>query len=187
MRREWIVALAIGALGLSACGGGRTGREADEAEPAVAQVTMSAQEEKDALHKGDPVGSYGRGLEDAPVVAISDLVAQGPDHLGKVVRVEGTVEEVCPMRGCWMDMKDESGNKVKIKVVDGLIVFPISAKGHPAIAEGKLTKFELQGEEAVGYLAHLAEEKGEAFDPTSVGDEPLVVWQIEGTGAVISE
>ena len=185
MRREWIVVLVLGAFSLTACGGRQEGDAKGTAEDAL--PTMTQAEEQVALHKENPVGSYGRGLQEAPLVGIAELVTDGPSHLGKLVRVEGTVEEVCPMRGCWMDMTDESGNTVKIKVVDGQIVFPVSAKGHPAVVEGKLTMFELQGEDAIGYLAHLAEEQGEEFDPATVGSEPLVVWQIEGTGAVVSE
>lgn len=167
-----------------ACAPAETREEvADPAPP----ETLSQEEEKAALEKAEPGGTYGRGLGEAETVAIADLAARGPEYLGKTVRVEGTVRDVCPKRGCWMDMEDAAGNSVKIKVVDGEIVFPMSAKGHPAVAEGKLTKFELEGEEAVDYLAHLAEERGEELDPADVPEGPLVVWQIEGSGAVIED
>ena len=186
MRRDSIVAFALGALTWAGCGTGWSRSESASVSGGDLPV-MTAEQERDALRRDNPVGSYGRGLGEAPLVGIAELVSRGPDHLGRVVRVEGTVDDVCPMRGCWISMADGAGNRVKIKVVDGQIVFPVSAIGHPAVAEGRLTMFELQGEEAVGYLAHLAEEKGQPFDPSTVGEEPLVVWQLEGTGAVISE
>ena len=79
---------------------------------------------------------------------------------------------------------DEEFKEIRIKVVDGVIVFPLEAKGRRAIAEGEFVKIELTLEQTVAYRKHHAEEHGEEFDPSSV-TEPLTYYQIKGTGAVI--
>ena len=70
----------------------------------------------------------------------SELLAHLDQYDGKLVRVEGTVAAVCPHRGCWMDVVGTDGAKVRIKVTDGEIVFPVSAQGKHVIGEGKLVK-----------------------------------------------
>lgn len=146
---------------------------------------MSPEQEKAALHEEDPTGAYGEPMQAEVFGSISELLAQAEANEGRVVRVSGVVTHVCPMRGCWVDIADESGEAIQIKVVDGDIVFPLSAQGHTADVEGTLAKLTFTGEQAIGYRAHLAEERGEEFDPETAPKEPLVIWRIEGRGAVI--
>jgi hypothetical protein len=129
--------------------------------------------------------TYGQGVGAAEVVLVSDLFAKADAYVGKTVRVEGVVVDVCAKRGCWMDVKGD-GEKIRIKVDDGVIVFPLDAKGKHAIAEGVFTRIEMTQEEAVAHAKHQAEERGQPFDAAKAGDLPTVVYQIAGTGAVIN-
>ncbi|HEY7751481.1 MAG TPA: DUF4920 domain-containing protein [Ignavibacteriaceae bacterium] len=116
---------------------------------------------------------------------ISEILANPESYLDKVVLVEGEVLEVCPKMGCWMELKSDAENqKIKIKVKDGDIVFPMEAVGSNAVVEGKVYKIEMTQEEAVGYMEHLAEEKGVEFDPSTVTG-PMTIYQIKGNGAKI--
>ena len=122
---------------------------------------------------------------------ISDILADPESYLDQVVLVEGEVLEVCPKMGCWMELKSDSQNedaesvdKIKVKVKDGDIIFPMEAIGQNALVEGKVYKIELTQEEAVGYYEHIAEETGKDFDPSSVTG-PATLYQIKGLGAEI--
>lgn len=116
---------------------------------------------------------------------IPTLVADPAPYNGKVVQVKGKVTEVCQMAGCWMAITDTaSGKMVRIKVNDGDIVFPKDAPGKVAIAEGKLSKIEMNKEQTVAYLQHQAEENGKKFDAASV-KEGMTLIQLAGLGAVI--
>jgi len=130
--------------------------------------------------------AYGEPLTGKDTVPIHQLLENPDSYLGEVVRVEGLVTNVCEKRGCWMSLAsdDTEFEEIRIKVDDGVIVFPMEAKGRRAIAEGVLTKIEMTLEETVAYKKHHAEEHNEEFDPASV-TEPLVFYQIKGTGAVI--
>jgi len=131
-------------------------------------------------------GAYGEPLTGSETIEIGELLAHPDDYLGKVVRVEGLITGVCEKRGCWMSLAsdDEEFKEIRIKVVDGVIVFPLEAKGKRAIAEGEFHKIEMDMEQTLAYRKHHAEEHGEEFDPASV-TEPLTYYQIKGTGAVI--
>lgn len=128
---------------------------------------------------------YGQPPAGKDTIKISALMAEPDKHVGQTVRVEGIVTEVCRKRGCWMTLaSDKDRQDLRIKVDDGVIVFPIEAKGRRAIAEGRFTKIEMTMEETIAYRKHLAEEQNEKFDPSQV-TEPMISYQIQATGAVI--
>lgn len=119
--------------------------------------------------------------------AISDLSARPADFVDKQVQVKGRITEVCEKMGCWMMLVDPATKaEVRIKVKDGVIVFPKEAVGKMAAAEGKFVKIELTHEQAIARAKHEAEEQNRPFDPASVKG-PMTVYQIAGLGAVILE
>ena len=83
---------------------------------------------------------------------ISDILANPESYIDKTVLVEGEVLDVCHNMGCWMDIS--SGiidEKIKVKVKDGDIVFPVDAIGKQALVEGKVYKIELSEQDAKDY------------------------------------
>jgi len=131
-------------------------------------------------------GLYGAKIKtDTPLVSITELMANPETYMDKMVRVKGTVATVCPKAGCWVDIAD-NGEKVRIKVKDGEIVFDKDLVGKSVIAEGTVYKFELTHEKAVGYFRHLAEELGEPFDESSV-TSGTTIYQIGGLGLQIDK
>ena len=115
----------------------------------------------------------------------SAILAQPDAWVGKRVRVEAEVSDVCRMRGCWMELKD-ADKKMRFKVVDGQITFPVSAIGKFAVAEGTVRKIPLDLEQTKKVMAHEAEEMGKPFDPATV-TAPMTLVRIDGSGAVIRD
>jgi hypothetical protein len=115
---------------------------------------------------------------------LATVLAKPADYVGKTIQVKGKITEVCEMMGCWMDLTNDAGQKIRIKVNDGEIDFPKDGAGKMAVAEGKLTKSELSKEQAIARAKEDAEDKGKAFDPASVTG-PQTVYQIQGSGAII--
>ncbi|MEJ2504706.1 MAG: DUF4920 domain-containing protein [Ignavibacteriaceae bacterium] len=136
---------------------------------------------------GDEKDKYGKEITLDEKTNISDILNSPESFLDKTVLVEGEVLDVCPMMGCWIELKsDDETGKIRVKVKDGEIVFPKEAKGKMANVEGKVYKIELTEEEAIKYFSHEAEETGNEFDPTSV-DGPVTLYQIKGIGADIEK
>jgi hypothetical protein len=73
---------------------------------------------------------------------------------------------------------------LRVKVTDGEIVLPLSAKGHRAVAEGVVEKIEMTEEQHKAWKQHDAEERGVPFDPTAVSG-PYTMWRLVGLGARI--
>lgn len=134
-----------------------------------------------------PGQSFGAGVKLTETTPVATLLADPKAHVGKTVRVEGQVVDVCPKRGCWMDLAgDAPGQKVRFKVVDGEMVFPVDAKGKHAVVEGVVAVNELTLEETKEYVAYQQKEYGAEKDPASV-TEPMVIVRIDGTGAQLRD
>lgn len=157
--------------------------ETKEADGAAAKPEGEAQAKADA-----PQGKqYGAPLEGAPTVTIAQVMDDPKAFEGKLVRVEGMVTDVCTKRGCWFEMAgDRPGMKMRFKVKDGDMVFPPSAKGKKAVAEGTVMVKTLSLEETKQFEEHMAKDAGKDFDPESV-TEPMTIVQLTGKGAVIAD
>ena len=130
---------------------------------------------------------YGAPLTLAEVTPISEILASPDDYVGKTVQIEGRVLEVCESRGCWIELaSDEDFQTMRIKVDDGVIVFPMTARGKLARAEGEFTRIDMSLTQTRSFLSHQAEERGEPFDSLSV-HSPMTYYQVKGTGAVVTE
>ena len=126
----------------------------------------------------------GRPLTQKETLTLAAIFEQPGSFVGKTVQVKGKVTEVCQMAGCWMNLTDDQGHLLRIKVQDGDIVFPKESVGKSAIAEGKLERYELTRDQVVQQAEHEAEESGRKFDPSSV-KSGKTVYQIAGSGAVV--
>ena len=160
------------------CGGGATCNSPDDPARVQTQAPGGA-----ALSLAGE--KYGAGVTLTETVAIATILAQPDAWVGKRVRVEAEVSDVCRMRGCWMELKD-ADKKMRFKVVDGQITFPVSAIGKFAVAEGTVRKIPLDLEQTKKVMAHEAEEMGKPFDPATV-TAPMTLVRIDGSGAVIRD
>jgi proteasome lid subunit RPN8/RPN11 len=139
--------------------------------------------------------TYGQGVNQKDTVAIADLLASPADYVDKTVSVEGTITGVCKKRGCWMQISDAEGNGIRIKVEDGVMVFPYTSMGRHATAEGVFTAIPVKTDHDHGEHQQPAEHKGDcesAETKTESGHEGCAgeahgefVYQIQGTGAII--
>lgn len=130
---------------------------------------------------------YGKGVSEPSSVSISAIMDNPDAYKGKTVRVEGLVTDVCPKRGCWFEMAGEKpGQKMKFKVDDGVMVFPMTAKGKYAVAQGVVKVRKLTLEETRKHAEYLASYKGKKIDPKTI-TEPRTVVRIAGAGAVVRD
>ena len=144
--------------------------------------------EKDLLNKKDPIGSYGQTVSKTNQLSIHELISSADKYLGKNVVVNAQIDDVCPMRGCWMNIFDEKTSaSLRVKVTDGDIVFPLSGIGNNVVAEGIFTKLNLTEDQARNWKVHLAEEKGITLDPDSIilSPEDYYEYRIACLGAEI--
>ncbi|MEO5823956.1 MAG: DUF4920 domain-containing protein [Vicinamibacteraceae bacterium] len=121
----------------------------------------------------------GTGVTLEAATPIADVIAKPGGYAGQTIRVEGVVTAVCEHMGCWMTLAPAgaTGEKpatLRLKVDDGVIVFPVSAKGRTAVAQGVIEK--VAGDDHEG-----AEHKtADAAAPAAAAS-----YQLKVTGAVL--
>jgi hypothetical protein len=125
----------------------------------------------------------GTGVTLKDSTPIKLILEQPATYVGKTIRIDGVATAVCAHTGCWMAVTAE-GNEdpggdvraptIRLKVDDGVIVFPVSAKGRRVSAEGV---FEALG--GPGDSRDAAQEH-DTHDPKASQS-----YQLKATGAII--
>jgi hypothetical protein len=127
--------------------------------------------------------TYGTGVSLGETTPMARVMERPAEFEGKTVRVEGVVTAVCTHMGCWMALAPAGDTNpartMMIKVDDGVIVFPVTAKGRRAAAQGVVQRVGGDGESAEAAAEH-AKQTGGA-QPAAAP----VAWQIKATGAVV--
>lgn len=123
--------------------------------------------------------TFGKGVTLKDVTPLERLIGNPAQFEGKTVRLEGVVTEVCEHMGCWMALavKTADAKTLLVKVDDGVIVFPVSAKGKRAAAEGVVERVKMSDAEAKA----AADEHAKAEHREGAGTN----WQLKATGAVV--
>lgn len=190
MKIHGTVAVGLVCLGLGACDQGKGG-EPKAAQPAAAtaaaQPAAAQPAPAPAPAKAEVKGtSYGAGVKLADATPIDSILADPNAFKGKSVRVEGMITDVCPKRGCWFEMAGNGpGKKLRFKVTDGEMVFPMESKGKRVVAEGVVAVSELSIEESKQFAEYQSKEYGIPYDPASI-TKPMSVVRLDGTGAVFA-
>ncbi len=121
--------------------------------------------------------TLGKGVTLTSATSIKAIADAPADYVGKTLRVDGVATAVCSHMGCWMAVApegDSSGATIRLKVDDGVIVFPVTAKGKHVSAEGV---FEVVG--------GTGDSKDAASEHAHVDKKASQQYQLKATGAVI--
>jgi hypothetical protein len=133
--------------------------------------------------QGAGADTFGGGVTLPTVTPLASVIARPADFEGKSVRVEGVVTAVCEVAGCWMALAPSTaapGQTLRFKVDDGVIVFPLTARGRRASAQGvveRIARHDAHGREAAAEHAHQEGRHPDA--PAST------LWHVRATGAVV--
>lgn len=119
---------------------------------------------------------YGEGVTLEQTTKIDAILARPASYAGKTLRVDGVATAVCAHMGCWMAVApadNPTGPTIRLKVDDGVIVFPVTAKGKRVSAQGV---YEVvgggDGKDAAGEHAHA--------DPNASKE-----YHLKATGAIV--
>jgi hypothetical protein len=122
--------------------------------------------------------TLGAGVTLETATPIADVIARPASFAGRTVRVEGVVTAVCEHMGCWMTLAPagaagEHPATLRLKVEDGVIVFPVSARGRTAVAQGVVARIS-------GDAHHAADQADGAGAHAAT-----ISYQLEVTGAIL--
>jgi hypothetical protein len=128
------------AAAIAACDAGSKKDTDVHPEPKVAPVVAPAPAppSEGALRLGSPIEAS------AEKVALTDVAKNPTAFVGKKFATTGTVTAVCQHMGCWMEIKDDSG-EAHIKMAGHAFFVPKTASGRKARILATLVKNEAEG------------------------------------------
>lgn len=103
--------------------------------------------------------SYGQAIDLNEVIQVNSFLEQ-VDTTAQNFKIEGIIEEVCQMKGCWLTLKNESGTTIRVTFKDYGFFVPKDIGGKNVIIEG-VSKKELLDEDDA---KHFAEDAGKKYD-----------------------
>jgi Domain of unknown function (DUF4920) len=113
-------------LALSACSRASSSSSSQKSAQKSAAAPVAA-----ANKVGAPISAA------APVVALADVMKNPDAYKGKSFVTTGTVTAVCQEMGCWMEIKDATG-EAHIKMAGEKFYVPKTSAGHKARVQGTL-------------------------------------------------
>lgn len=144
--------------------------ETSTAEPSPEKATTETAGDQTAesqgRHFGDPLAG------DVPTVALKDVLNNPDTYQGKTVQTSGTIDTVCQKRGCWMELRTESGQAVFIPMAGHSFFLPKDIAGRRATVQGTVG----MRERSKAKKEHLRAEGAEAV---------AQALQIEASGVVV--
>ncbi len=84
---------------------------------------------------GQKYDTFGKKINAKGAEPVSTLEGKS-DFNGEVVKVEGEVESVCQMKGCWMRIKKSDGTTMMVKFKDYDFFVPKDIAGKKVIFQG---------------------------------------------------
>ena len=91
--------------------------------------------------------TFGNSVGEGETVPIAEILADPEGFEGKEVRIEGTVSDVCPKKGCWMELRQgEEGPAVRVPMAGHSFFLPRDVAGRHARIEGRVAMRELSPE-----------------------------------------
>lgn len=150
---------AIAGLLFTAC---ESGEPTENNDAAASDTTAAVQEENPST------GTFGAEITDEGAIPVANLLAEMGEQDSVEVKLMGTVNEVCQMKGCWMTMDLGNGEDMMVKFKDYEFFVPMDCAGKEAVMQGYAKRTIVPVEE----LQHYAQDAGKSEEEIAAITEP---------------
>lgn len=124
-------------------------------------VTVFAFSAADAQH-------FGKDINETKAIEAKVLPAKMGDKSEMQAKVSGTVESVCQVKGCWMKVKLDNGETMRVMFKDYGFFVPKDIAGKTVVFEGEAQKKTVP----VEHLQHYAKDAGQSKEEIAKITEP---------------
>ena len=126
-------------------------------------------------------GWFGEEFEITEAVAASDVAKLMNDSSSNEFIVEGTIQECCQKKGCWMKVDMGEGESMRVSFKDYGFFVPLDAGGSTMTMKGVAMYDTI----SVDFLKHLAEDANATQEEIDAITEPELALTFEATGVYI--
>lgn len=124
---------------------------------------------------------FGAAFTDAKAVPLADVIADAAKYADKTIKVEGTIDDVCQERGCWLVVTDGK-HSMRVTFKDYGFFVPKDSAGKKVVLEGVVAKKTISEDHA----RHYAEESKGKVDPNTIKGPQEVITMV-ATGVRIAD
>lgn len=135
-----------------------------------------------ALAKAELVGNYGETITASGAITPSEMMSRLEKADTINVKVHAEITATCAMKGCWMNLKLESGEEMRVTFKDYAFFVPKEGmSGNKAVIEGMVSRTMTD----VATLKHFAEDAGKPQIEIDAITAPKKEYTFEATGVII--
>ena len=118
--------------------------------------------------KAQSADHFGKEINDKKAIEANALPAKMGDKTEMQAKVSGTVESVCQVKGCWMKVKLDNGETMRVMFKDYGFFVPKDISGKTVVFEGEAQKKMVP----VEHLQHYAKDAGQSKEEIAKITEP---------------
>lgn len=127
------------------------------------------------------VGWFGEEFEITEAVTPAQVPGLMNDSSANEFIVEGTIQECCQKKGCWMKVDMGNGESMRVSFKDYEFFVPLDAAGKTMTMKG----IAMYDTISVDFLKHLAEDANATQEEIDAITEPELALTFEATGVLI--
>ncbi len=125
--------------------------------------------------------NFGKKINEKSAIAASQLPAKMGDKESMNAKITGTVESVCQAKGCWMKVKMDNGETMRVSFKDYSFFVPKDIMGKTVVMEGVAEKKITPVDE----LRHYAMDAGKSKEEIAKITEPKNELAFVANGVIV--
>lgn len=129
------------------------------------------------------VSYHGKKISEKGAIPATQLVTKMGEKDKMPAKVEGTVEDVCKMKGCWMKVKTGDGQVMRVSFKDYGFFVPKDIVGKTVVLEGTAETTTTP----VAELRHYAEDAGKSKEEIEKITEPEKALTFVADGVIVKK
>ena len=124
---------------------------------------------------------FGKKINDKSAIEASELPARMGAKESMETKVKGTVESVCQAKGCWMKVKMDNGETMRVTFKDYGFFVPKDIAGKTVVVEGVAKKSTTP----VSELRHYAQDAGKSAEEIAKITDPKEELAFVAEGVIV--
>ncbi len=129
------------------------------------------------------ISSHGKKITEKGAIPATELTAKMGHKAQMHAKVEGTVESVCKVKGCWMKVKTGDGQTMRVTFKDYGFFVPKDIVGKTVVVEGTAETTTTP----VADLRHYAEDAGKSKEEIAKITEPEKALTFVADGVIVKK
>ncbi len=126
--------------------------------------------------------TFGAAITADDAISYGELAAKMESTDSVAVKVKGTVQAVCQMKGCWMNVNDETvSEEMLVQFEDYGFFVPKDISGRQVIMDG----YAYRDVTSVDELKHYAEDEGKPKEEIDAITEPVTEVKFMASGVLL--